>query len=180
MSFIKKNNWLWFYTVIALLVKSLLFLGFTNSIGNSSYSFKRIFWFAPPVLVYICFIALFLSVSFLFTNKFQSWYLIIFNLIISFLIIMDLWYYRAFGSFISMHLLKETANLNNLSDSIFSMMKPVDMLFAADIIPIIFIMIIGRKNFMLMLREVYLLLFLCSFSLFHIYASIIIWLMCCI
>ena len=147
MSFIKKNNWLWFYTVIALLVKSLLFLGFTNSIGNSSYSFKRIFWFAPPVLVYICFIALFLSVSFLFTNKFQSWYLIIFNIIISFLIIMDLWYYRAFGSFISMHLLKETANLNNLSDSIFSMMKPVDMLFAADILPIIFIMIIGRKSF---------------------------------
>lgn len=147
MSFIKKNNWLWFYTVIALLVKSLLFLGFTNSIGNSSYSFKRIFWFAPPVLVYICFIALFLSFSFLFKNKFQSWYLIIFNIIISFLIIMDLWYYRAFGSFISMYLLKETANLNNLSDSIFSMIKPVDMLFAADIIPIIFIMIIGRKKF---------------------------------
>lgn len=146
MILFKKKNWLWFYTLLAILVKSLLLLGFTNSTGNPVYNFKRIIWFAPPVLVYICFAALFMSIAFLFKNKSHAWYLIIFNLVVSVLIIADLVYFRAFGSFISAHLFKQTANLNNLSDSIFSMMKPVDFLFAADIIPIILIMIIGRKK----------------------------------
>lgn len=46
-------------------------------------------------------------------------------------------YFRAFGSFITMHLLKQTSNLDNLADSIVSMMRFIDIVFIADIVLII-------------------------------------------
>lgn len=61
------------------------------------------------------------------------WYLIIFNILITVLIVGDLWYYRGFNSFLSLHVLDQATNLDNLSSDIVSMMRPIDLIFIIDL-----------------------------------------------
>ncbi len=56
---------------------------------------------------------------FLFKNKGKFFSLIIVDLFITLITVMDIWYFRGFQTVPSVMLLKQTANLDNLGDSIF-------------------------------------------------------------
>lgn len=114
------------------------------------------------MFVYICFILSFLCFAFLFKGRQQLWFLMCINLIVSVLFMFDLWNFRAFGEFVSLHLINQWANLNNLSDSITSMVRPVDLIFLIDIVVFIYITI-RNKNFYKEIRRNFLL-----FSIFLI------------
>jgi phosphoglycerol transferase MdoB-like AlkP superfamily enzyme len=68
----------------------------------------------------------------LFRSKAYGWYLALLNLGTSIIFVMDLWYYRAFARFLSVHHLKELANLHHLSSSILSFIHPADFLLLLD------------------------------------------------
>lgn len=149
------------YTFIAICVKNQLFLNVLKSHGASSFSssfaFKEVF----SNHVFIYFILVFLSFAFLFHNRAHLWALSILNLIYSIVLIGDLWYYRGFNSFLSLHLLNETQNLNHLSGGVMSMYRPIDIIFIADVLIVLIISIFLNKYYKNMpkLRGIFIVLF---------------------
>lgn len=159
-------------TFIALIYKCVLFLGFTlnkNSYSlnfplgysNASYFFN---YYGAFILAFMCF-------YFLFKNKGRLWYLIGINAFLTLLILVDLWYFRGFNTVPSLIIVKQTANLDNLSGSVFSMMSPLDLLFVIDIIIIAIVGILFRNIYDLGKRRVptfFIVFLLCNAFIFHV------------
>ncbi|MGG5462928.1 LTA synthase family protein [Clostridium sp. B9] len=136
------------FTILAVVLKGALFLGFSLNqdpyLLNFGLGFRQASYF---INYYIAFAALFISICFLFKNKGKFIALIILDLFITVLTMMDIWYFRGFQTVPSIMLLKQTANLDNLGDSIFSMASPSDFLFFIDFIILIIAFIFLRKSF---------------------------------
>jgi len=132
---------------IILILKAFLFLNVLASSGASEITveFKQLTFdnFYKVAL----FSMLFISFTYLFKKGAHLWALVIFNFLFSILLIGDLWYYRGFKSFLSFHLLSETQNLNNLSSSVISMARPVDLIFLIDVVIMIVLAIVYRKYY---------------------------------
>lgn len=133
------------YTAIALLIKILIFLLITSSDTANKVNFKTVFYSVPPILVYFSFILIFLSFSYLFKGRYHIISLFSLNIILTIIIIGDVVYYRANSSFLSPHLLSYTSNLENLSDSILSMFRWIDILFIIDTL-VLGIYLIKKRN----------------------------------
>ncbi|WP_242966712.1 LTA synthase family protein [Desulfosporosinus sp. FKA] len=132
-----KNNILLFFMVLTILLKFVLFLGLVNNDDSSKFSFMKAFFSfssPPPILVYISMILIPLSFSFLFRGRARFWFLQFCNSLITLLLIADLMYYRGFNSFISPYIFSQTTNLDNLSNSIISMLRPIDIFMIIDLI----------------------------------------------
>ena len=126
-----------FFTISALLIKSIIFLGLINNDNAAKISlFKAFYSFSapPPMLVYVAFSVIILSFAYLFKGRARFWFLFTCDVLFSLLLLADLMYYRGFSSFISPYLLSQTTNLDNLSSSIMSMLRPVDLLFFIDLL----------------------------------------------
>ncbi|MBI5998117.1 LTA synthase family protein [Clostridium perfringens] len=136
------------FTIIAIVLKGALFLGFSLNQNlytlNFGLGYRQASYF---INYYIAFAAIFVSICFLFKNKGKFFSLIIVDLFITLITVMDIWYFRGFQTVPSAMLLKQTANLDNLGDSIFSMASPYDLLFFVDFIILIIAFIIFRKSF---------------------------------
>lgn len=136
------------FTIIAIVLKGALFLGFSLNQNlytlNFGLGYRQASYF---INYYIAFAAIFVSICFLFKNKGKFFSLIIVDLFITLITVMDIWYFRGFQTVPSVMLLKQTANLDNLGDSIFSMASPYDLLFFVDFIILIIAFIIFRKSF---------------------------------
>lgn len=136
------------FTILAIVLKGALFLGFSLNQNlytlNFGLGYRQASYF---INYYIAFAAIFVSICFLFKNKGKFFSLIIVDLFITLITVMDIWYFRGFQTVPSVMLLKQTANLDNLGDSIFSMASPYDLLFFVDFIILIIAFIIFRKSF---------------------------------
>lgn len=148
------ENFLLFYSIIIILLKSILFLGVVASEKATKIDFSRAFFGSPHILVYICFILSFLSFSFLFKGKARTWYICIINLLFSILLISDLWYYRGFNSFLTLHVLSLGSNLENLGSDILSMMRTIDLLFIVDLVLLAFIVLRFKRTFISSKRNI--------------------------
>lgn len=152
-NFIKNNfqlfikDTLFFITLFSLYLKSILFVLLVNSEKATKFNAAGAFYGKAHILVYLCFITIFLSFSFLLKNKGKLLYFLIVNILFTFLIISDLWYFRGFNSFITLHILSQTSNLNNLSSDIFSMMRTIDIIFIIDFFVLIPLSIVLRNNY---------------------------------
>ncbi|MDT8716789.1 LTA synthase family protein [Clostridium sp. 19966] len=149
------------YIFLAICIKNQLFLSILKSHGASSiYSgFDLGNLFSNHIFTY--FILIFISFAFLFYNRAHLWFLTALNLIYSIVLIGDLWYYRSFNSFLSLHLLKETQNLNHLSGGVMSMYRPIDLIFIVDVIILIIVSIFLNKYYKSLpkLRGIFLVMF---------------------
>ncbi len=137
-----------YVSLLALLVKFILFMGLINNGNATSINLIKAFFsygYPPPLLVYASFIVLILSFAFLLKGRWRVWFFILLNLGISLLMVGDLLYYRGFGSFLSLYLLKESANLNGTSSSILSMLRLVDFIFVLDVIVMVVAVMRRRK-----------------------------------
>lgn len=148
------TNVLWIYTLVGVLLKSIILIGFITDESHSTIDIALGFYNISSLSVYCSFILVLLSFSFLLKGRGQLWYLIFSDLFISVLMVIDLWYYRGFGTFISLHQLKEVANLDNTSDSIFSMGRWVDIVLIFDVLLLIAMSLIIKKPYKNMKRSV--------------------------
>lgn len=125
-----------FWTVLALFLKSLLFIGLVNNDGTNFSYLKAYYSFSspPPFSVYLFFILIFVSFTYLFGKRLHYWALFSINTLMSVLLIADLLYFRGFGNFLTPFLLSQYSNLDNLSSSIISLLYPIDFLFVVDLI----------------------------------------------
>ncbi len=126
------KDYLFHYTFIMVLLKSIALLGFIASDNLATIDISKAKQIISSVVVYACFIIALMCFSLLLKGRKRLWYLVIFNLAVSVLMIFDLWYYRGFSSFLSVHQLRQLANLDNLGDSIFSMVRPLDFILVID------------------------------------------------
>lgn len=121
------------FILLSMFMKTILFIMLISDSKASKINFKQLFVGVPQILVYIAFILIFISFIYLFKNKGRIIYVIMLDLVFTIILIGDLWYYRGFGSFLNLYMLKMTSNLDNLGESIASMIRWVDILFLLDI-----------------------------------------------
>lgn len=146
VDFLPKSKFV-YYTIIALIIKSLLV------IGNVSYerpTFEDIitsYMQIPHLYIYLCFILILVSFSYLFKNRGHMWFLLVMNVVLSILFVIDVWYYRGFNSFPTLYSLRETGNLDNLSSTVFSLIHKSDILFILDVFILIPYCIMSKKMY---------------------------------
>ena len=160
------------FTTFALLIKSILFLGLINNNNATSFNlFKAFSSFSspPPLSVYVSLIFIVLSFSFLCKGGTRFWFLVSSNALLTLLLVADLMYYRGFSSFVSPYLLSQTSNLDNLSSSVISMLRPVDLLFFVDLFVLVRLGFKNKKYYATAKRNVYTLLILLSLSISYVY-----------
>lgn len=128
-----KKDKIFLFIVSSMFIKTILFIMLISDSKASKINFKQLFVGVPQVLVYIAFILIFVSFIFLFRNRGKIIVTLIIDIIFTIIIIGDLWYYRGFGSFLNFYMLNMTSNLDNLGESIASMIRWVDIIFIIDI-----------------------------------------------
>ncbi|MDP4182982.1 MAG: LTA synthase family protein [Bacillota bacterium] len=134
------------FTFLAVTLKSAIFLGFVTGSHTKIHLIKgfdsiRFPWY------FVFFILVILSICFLFKGKGRNLCLLVINIIVSLLFFMDILYFRAFGTFLNPHMLKEVGNLSNLSDSVISFTSPWDIFFFLDFPFFIVALVWFRKSF---------------------------------
>jgi lipoteichoic acid synthase len=92
---------------------------------------------------------LFLSFAFFFKGRKKYIWLIVIDFFLSFLLYANILYYRFFNDFITLPTLIQTQNFGDVSGSVFSLLKPYDILFFVDII-----LLIGLLSFKFVKIEV--------------------------
>lgn len=145
------------FTILAMLSKSVLFLGLINNDNATEFDFTKAFYSfsSPPSMeVYVSFIVIVLSFAFLCQNRTRLWLLIGCNTLFSILLVADLMYYRSYSSFVNPYLVSQTSNLNNLSSSIISMLRPIDLIFILDLFILIGIGLTFKKLYFKVRRNI--------------------------
>jgi phosphoglycerol transferase MdoB-like AlkP superfamily enzyme len=160
------------FTTLALLTKSVLFLGLINNENATRFNLLKAFnsfSSSPPMVVYVSFIVIILSFAFLFQGRTRFWFLVSCNTLLSALLVADLMYYRGFSSFITPYLLSQTTNLDNLLSSVVSMLRPVDLLFIVDLLVLVGIGLKFKSFYSKAQRNIYTLFILLTLSVSYIY-----------
>lgn len=134
------------YTILSLLFKSVLIVGIVNQTDFLAHTWLQVSYVVPTYMVYVVFLLMFVSLSLLLTGRRQLWYIIGFNFVVSAILLCDLWYFRGFGTFISVHVLKQYINLYNLTGSILSMINVEDIIYVWDL-PIMVFLAATQKTF---------------------------------
>jgi lipoteichoic acid synthase len=123
---------LWLGSLILGVCKVLVFMGLTTSWNNSSIAlFKSLLNVSS--LIAMSFTMAFYSLALLFKGRTRLWVTLLLSTILTSILIMDLMYYRGYGNFVSVYLLNQASNLDNLGSSILSMLRMVDVFFILDL-----------------------------------------------
>lgn len=136
------NNWLFVVMVLVIQVKSMLLLSMLRTPDSSSISFTTMYFGAPAIGAHLLIIILIFSIIYLFKYKGKMRAALIIDIIISFLFLCDIWYYRANGTFLSIRHLIHPEIFNPIGKNLFNF-RIVDLLFFVDFI---FLLIIFRFN----------------------------------
>lgn len=134
--------------LFSIVLKGILFQGFVVSKDPYTFNFSSGYESADPFLnYYIAFTLFFLSFSLLFKGKGRIIYIFIIDLILTLLILIDVWYFRGFLTVPSALILTQTANLDNMSGSILSFLSNADIIFLLDFLIMAIYAFITRKSF---------------------------------
>lgn len=137
---------MFFAVLTAIFIKTILFIWFLGTVKIPGFNISCGFYSFPPFFVYLSFIAIILSFSFLFNGRGHIWALVVIDIVFTILVIGDNWYNRGFSGFLNFYLLSQTTNLNNLGSSVISMFRPIDIIYVLDIVFLISF-IIFKRNF---------------------------------
>lgn len=138
------------YTLLAIFVKNVLLIGFifdqTHQLPLMREAFNAVFQlyrFRP--VYYMVFSLACIYVIFLFKNRGRFLVSIIVNFLVSFLLLVDLWYLRGFNTLPTLHMLKAGGNLGDSINSFFPLIHLIDLVFVLDI-PFLLIAFFAKKN----------------------------------
>jgi phosphoglycerol transferase MdoB-like AlkP superfamily enzyme len=132
-------------SILGTLVQYILFIMLLSDGNAVSINLKTAFIAVPPILVYLSFACIPYAFCFLFKGLLQRILIIIVNILISTLLIFDLWYYRSNSAFLNYYMFDMVDNLEGLSSSILAMFRLVDLIFLSTSIILIIILIKNIK-----------------------------------
>lgn len=119
---------------IGIIFKNIILQGYIQNSNSYNLNIAKGFTTIIFTLPYhIAFTFIILSISFLFKNKGQIIYLFIVDLLLSILTLTDVMYFRGFLTVPSVLILTQTANLNNLGNTLTSMLSFTDILIFIDL-----------------------------------------------
>lgn len=129
--FSDKVSILKFFTVITMLIKSIIFIAIlnidtTDKILKKNISFKF-------TIIYLAFILFVYSFGYLFSKNRQTTFYIILNSLYTLLLIADLSYFRANRDLLGLKNILFENTFNPLQNSLMNL-RPVDLIFIIDII----------------------------------------------
>lgn len=133
LDYLLKNK-MYFLVGLFIFIKSIIFIGMIGTSKATGINISKGFFSVPPYLVYIAFVMVILSFSFLFKGRKHLYSLIVIDILITALFIGDVMYFRGFSGFLNFFLFSQTSNLDNLASSILSMSRPIDIIYIVDII----------------------------------------------
>lgn len=138
---------------VAILVKCIIFMNVIKSTGAAEFHLNFSDIAFEKTNLYLLFSFMLISIAFLFSKRAHVIVLVIINLLYSTLLVGDLWYYRGFQSFLSLHLFGETQNVNSISKAVIAMARPIDIIFVIDNVFIIVLAIMLRKKYKTINKE---------------------------
>lgn len=159
---------LFLISLISIVLKGIFLQGFIAN--QDPYSFDFAHGYAASISCiqyYISFAMVFLSFCFLFKNKGRVIYIFIIDIFATLLFLLDLWYFRGFLTVPSVLILTQTANLDNMTGSILSMLSKLDFIFILDFIILGIFVYLTRKSYTKGKRSIA--AFLCTFILPLVY-----------
>ena len=133
LKIIVKNNWLFLFMAFIIQVKSMLLLSMLRTPNYATIDLSKMYFGVPALGIHFAMITLLLSVIYLFKEKGKLRCAIIIDVIISILFLLDIWYYRNNGTFLSIRHLLHPEIFNPMGGSLFNF-KLVDILFFVDFI----------------------------------------------
>lgn len=125
------NNWLFVAMVLIIQGKSMLLLSMLRTTGSSSINFATMYFGVPAIGAHLLIITLIFSIIYIFKYKGKIRAALTIDVIISFLFLFDIWYYRANGTFLSIRHLLHPEIFNPIGKSLFNF-RIVDLLFFVD------------------------------------------------
>jgi Phosphoglycerol transferase and related proteins, alkaline phosphatase superfamily len=131
---------------LSIFIQTILFMDIIPTGGAASLNFNFLELIFGNTYLYFLFSMMLISFAFVFSKKLRIFFVSAINLLYSILLVADLWYYRGFQDFLSLHSLGETQNLNNLSKAVLSMARPIDILFVLDNIIVITLIFFLKRN----------------------------------
>lgn len=138
------------YTFVALLLKNLLLVGFLVDLTHQTPIFKSSINIAFisynfRAFYYIAFTFAITSIIFSFKGRSRFIIAIVTNFLISFLLLVDLWYLRGFNTLPTLHTLKAGSNMGDSMSSFFALINVRDLLFVIDIPVLILIAVLKKR-----------------------------------
>lgn len=149
-----KHHWLFIFTVISLYLKSLAFVGYIASSSGNYIAIGKIPMYLINFILYVSIIVIFVTFGYLFKGRAQYIAFWCINLIISSLMFFDIIYYRGFQGLMSPYNLSQKGNLENLGDTILSMVRTYDFVFFLDLIILAFVFFLGKNIYRNVKRKV--------------------------
>lgn len=128
-------------TFIILMIKSICFLAMLRTPSSITIDFGKTYFQSPPLLAHIAFITVLLSFGFLFKKRRKEYCLVI-DILVSIMLLVDIWYFRANGAFLSVRQLLHKELFNPLDKNLV-LPAAVDLIFFIDII-ILLILVISQ------------------------------------
>jgi lipoteichoic acid synthase len=134
-----------FLTVGLLFLKSWLAVLLINNADHSALDLSYRDSYNTSSVIFISFIAIPVSLGFLLRARSRLAYYLALDGALSLLMIGDIWYFRAYSTFLSFLLWQQTGNVRGLWSGIFAMYRPVDLLFLADLAVLVPMVLLWRK-----------------------------------
>jgi len=120
-----------FVGVITL--KAYLAVALINNPNHAVLDIAHLQDYTTQPLIFNGFSLVPLALGSLFKGRSRLIFYLVVDLLISLLLVADIWYFRATSTFLSFLLCQQVGNLNGLWSSIFAMWRRVDLLFVADL-----------------------------------------------
>lgn len=135
-----------FWLVLSLggLAKVLIFLGLTTTWNNSWYFYFFVFYKLTNLMA-LFFTLSYFSLALLWKGRTRIWVTLFLSSLLAFILFANLLYYRGFENFLSVHLISQRSNLEDLGSTILSLIHINDLIFFIDIFIVLFILLINRK-----------------------------------
>ena len=120
---------------VIIMIKSILFLAMLRTKDCASFDFAKTYFQPPAIMAQLCIVLITLSFSFLF-KKGRVTYCLILDVLVSIMLIADIWYYRANGMFLSVRHIIHKQLFNPMAKNLFRP-EAIDIVFVIDFILLI-------------------------------------------
>lgn len=132
-----------FETVVALLIKTILFMALVKASDATQLKFININY--EYAFIYTAFILLFYSFGYLLSKNKQIVFLILYNTVYSLILVADLWYYRVNRDVYGLKNILYPGTFNVMQGPLVNF-RSIDIIFFIDIVLVILWILVRRVN----------------------------------
>lgn len=134
--FTKSVDSYWILTFLLVILKSNLFLAMFRTPNSSSIDIFSMYFGVPVISTHLSFAVIFVSIALLFKGRARLYSATGLNLLLSIMLVLNLWYYRAYKGFYSIRHIIHPELFNPLNRSIVNF-HIIDILYFLDILLLI-------------------------------------------